>query len=287
MVTYGNNAGKHQASCHKIRLHENVRSGISYLERGDMPKIRKYLSKGLKDPSAALRFLVSGRTGMTRFQVGRLVKALGSSTEAVDRLYESINSAMDFHSCLSSMLGTAYFGQIKEAEHLYVMTRLIQPKVVIETGVAAGVSSAFILKALADNGLGILYSIDIPGKYDTPPRDLARFAGPTPQPLTEEQVGFAVPKDIKDRWVLKLGKSSDILPGLLKEVGNINMFLHDSEHTYRNMMFEFTTAWDFLTSPGLLVSHDISRNNSFYDFSKKVNRKAMEISAADLGVIVK
>ena len=253
-----------------------------------MSMIRRYVSKGRKDPSAALRFLISGRKGTTRFQVRRLVKALGSSTEAVARLYESIDSAIDFHSYLSSMLGTAYFEQIKEAEHLYVMTRLIQPKVVIETGVAAGVSSAFILKALADNGLGILYSIDVPQKYYTPPPELsARFINPKTEPLTEEQVGFAVPKDIKDIWVLKLGKSSDILHGLLKEVGNINMFLHESEHSYRNMMFEFTTAWDFLTSPGLLVSHDISWNNSLYDFSKKVNRKVMEVSSADLGVIVK
>ena len=44
----------------------------------------------------------------------------------------------------------------------YLSCRLIDPEVVIETGVAYGVSSAFILKALQENDRGTLYSIDLP-----------------------------------------------------------------------------------------------------------------------------
>ena len=38
----------------------------------------------------------------------------------------------------------------------YLLCRLIEPSVVVETGVAYGVSSAFILKALEANGRGTL-----------------------------------------------------------------------------------------------------------------------------------
>src|SRR5215217_5027776 len=44
----------------------------------------------------------------------------------------------------------------------YLLCRLISPSVVLETGVAYGVSSAFILKALEVNGSGTLHSVDLP-----------------------------------------------------------------------------------------------------------------------------
>jgi len=44
---------------------------------------------------------------------------------------------------------------------LYAMVRALKPEVVVETGVANGVSSSFILKALDRNSRGRLYSIDL------------------------------------------------------------------------------------------------------------------------------
>jgi predicted O-methyltransferase YrrM len=44
----------------------------------------------------------------------------------------------------------------------YLLCRLISPSVVLETGVAYGVSSVFILKALEVNDRGILHSVDLP-----------------------------------------------------------------------------------------------------------------------------
>ena len=45
---------------------------------------------------------------------------------------------------------------------LLPVCRLLEPQVVLETGVAYGVSSAFILRALEENGHGILHSVDLP-----------------------------------------------------------------------------------------------------------------------------
>src|SRR4029078_12987181 len=47
---------------------------------------------------------------------------------------------------------------------LYYCVRLRRPAVVVETGVFDGFSSAFILKALADNHHGRLCSIDVPAR---------------------------------------------------------------------------------------------------------------------------
>ena len=45
---------------------------------------------------------------------------------------------------------------------LYLLVRKYRPSLVVETGVAQGVSSRFILEALKDNGEGKLISIDLP-----------------------------------------------------------------------------------------------------------------------------
>ena len=47
----------------------------------------------------------------------------------------------------------------------YLLVRLIKPKCIVETGVSAGVSSAYILQALQDNEKGMLYSIDLPPSH--------------------------------------------------------------------------------------------------------------------------
>ena len=45
---------------------------------------------------------------------------------------------------------------------LYLLVRKYKPKVILETGVANGISTYFILKALHLNGSGKLISIDYP-----------------------------------------------------------------------------------------------------------------------------
>jgi len=44
----------------------------------------------------------------------------------------------------------------------YMLCRLLRPEIVMETGVAYGVTSSLILKALEVNGKGVLHSIDLP-----------------------------------------------------------------------------------------------------------------------------
>lgn len=154
---------------------------------------------------------------------------------------------------------------------LYFLIRKTKPESVIETGCWFGNSSVCILSALAKNGKGTLYTIDLPayfetgGYYDVNPY-LPEEKRTSSLPK-ETQPGFLVPDFLKDRWHLILGSTSEKLPPLLQELGFIDLFLHDSLHTYENMNFEFRKAYDYLKNGGFLVSDNIDWNSFFKDFS--------------------
>ena len=89
-----------------------------------------------------------------------------------------------------------------------------------------------------------------------------------------------------------LGDSKKELPKLLSSLKSIDMFLHDSKHTYEHMMWEFDTIWPSLSDDGILVSDDTNWNTSFVDFSSKVDRKNIQlvrdkISRETFGIILK
>jgi len=134
---------------------------------------------------------------------------------------------------------------------LYMVVRKLKPETVVETGVMGGVSSTYILTALEENSHGKLYSIDLP-----------REEG--------KESGWLIPDGLKHRWELILGRSSEKLPPLLKELGAINIFFHDSEHSYQNMMWEYQTTWPYLKQGGVLLSDNIDDNNAFSDFCKAI-----------------
>ncbi|MBT3996631.1 MAG: class I SAM-dependent methyltransferase [Chloroflexi bacterium] len=133
----------------------------------------------------------------------------------------------------------------------YALIRLLKPEVVVETGVGAGVSSWTILRAMEENGNGRLVSIDLP----------------TPNTELLPEVGYLVPKELRHRWELRIGPSQRVLPQTLSELGEIDMFQHDSRHSYSNQLREYRTAWPFIKAGGMLVSDDVS-NDALHDASR-------------------
>lgn len=132
----------------------------------------------------------------------------------------------------------------------YVACRLARPENVVETGVAHGVSTAFILEALRVNGRGRLFSIDLP-------------------PLRGHEagsVGAAVPEDLRDRWELLTGATRLVLPRLMRRLDGVGVFVHDSLHTYRTMRMEFDTIWPRLGAEAVVIADDIEGNGAFADF---------------------
>lgn len=141
------------------------------------------------------------------------------------------------------------------ARMCYAVCRLLKPEVVIETGVAYGVTTAFILKALQMNGRGRLYSIDLPPLR----KDADAF------------VGYLVPEELKGRWSLHRGVSKRILPKLLSRLGRVDIFVHDSLHTLSNMLRELRLVTSYLERPSIVIADDIQRNEAFAVWVKETS----------------
>jgi len=140
---------------------------------------------------------------------------------------------------------------------LYQLCKLIKPEIVVETGVAYGVSTSYILQALHENDKGKLISVD-------------SIFRPW---QSEKMIGSAVPTSLKSKWELHMGSSDEELNKIFQQHPEIDLFLHDSLHTYQNMLFEFTKSWPHIKFGGYLLSDDILGNNAFHDFSDKVKKK--------------
>jgi hypothetical protein len=135
---------------------------------------------------------------------------------------------------------------------IWCLTRHLRPKNIVETGVAHGVTSRFILEALERNGVGHLWSIDLPPM----------------ERVWQKQVGIAVDGRYPDRWSYIKGSSRRRLPQLLSRVGEIDLFIHDSLHSERNVRFELDRAWAALRPGGAVVVDDVDANGGFQSFTQ-------------------
>ncbi len=147
---------------------------------------------------------------------------------------------------------------VELARFCYAISRALAPSVILETGVAYGVTSAYLLQAIDVNHQGTLWSVDLP--------PLGRQA--------EDYVGFLVPKSLRSSWNLRRGATRRLLPELLPLVGQIDLFVQDSLHTYRTITDEITMVWPFLKPGGVVIADDVSDNRAFGDFAKRMNPSA-------------
>jgi Methyltransferase domain len=132
------------------------------------------------------------------------------------------------------------------------LVRHLRPQRVVETGVGRGLASRTVLEALERNGDGRLWSIDLP---------------PALAPKLQRQTGIAVPERLRTRWTFLRGSSRRRLPGLVRELVTIDVFVHDSMHTTRNVLFELNTVWPALRAGGVIVVDDVSLNRGFEVFT--------------------
>ena len=144
----------------------------------------------------------------------------------------------------------------------YAAVRALAPQCVVETGLANGVSSSYLLLALEKNGKGILHTIGLNDPAFLPPG---------------EEPGWMVPEWLRQRWRVHIGDARKILPSLLPQLDCIDVFIHDSLHTYEQMSWEFEAAYPFLRPAGLLVSDDALWNDAFHDFALKANEQDARI----------
>jgi hypothetical protein len=133
----------------------------------------------------------------------------------------------------------------------YAIVRAVAPSVVVETGVANGISTSYLLLACQRNGTGHVYSIDInKGEYLPP----------------HKPTGWIVPDYLYSTWTLMLGDARELLAPLLVRLGDVDIFIHDSRHTYEHMTYEFQQAYASMRSGGFLLSDDVDFNSAFDEF---------------------
>jgi hypothetical protein len=151
---------------------------------------------------------------------------------------------------------------------IWCLVRHLRPDIVVETGVAHGVTSCLILEALALNGAGNLWSIDLP-PYN---------------PHTRKEIGIAVYEErLRDRWAYISGTSRRRLPSLLAQLRHVDLFVHDSMHSRRNVSFELEFAWKHLRPGGVIVGDDIDVNPAFKTFTDShPNHKSFVCTAEPL-----
>ena len=135
---------------------------------------------------------------------------------------------------------------------IWCLTRHLRPRNVVETGVLHGVTSRFILEALERNESGHLWSIDLPPLEDS----------------LQDQIGIAVDDRSRARWTYIRGTSKRHLPGLLAKLGPLDIFIHDSLHSERNVRFEVDRAFAALRPGGAIVVDDIDANWGFHSFTQ-------------------
>ena len=164
----------------------------------------------------------------------------------------------------------------EEADHqgwrmlLYLLVRKYRPKVFVETGVWRGASSAYILAAMRENGVGKLYSIDLPPPDAAVEKSTSGLRLSDGQNFITHGIGDYVPDFLRDRWELILGDANKELPALLSRLKTIDVFFHDSLHTYDHMSFEFKAAWPHLVPGGWMLSHDVVWNAAWSEFTRSV-----------------
>lgn len=224
----------------------------------------------------------------------KTLKLIAPQTD-LDRIHQVVNSTLNDQTLLEIQgLRSQANGMLSDHELnlIHAIVLLCQPEIVVETGVANGSSSAALLSALCKNNKGRLISIDLPsmmidGKVKCMSAAYHFEVGETSTVPDFDQVGWLVPDNCKERWVLHLGDSLDLIPEVLRVSGGVDLFLHDSLHSYTHMKSEFEMIWPHLNCGGLLVADDIFHfeHSAFSDFAQGVSRNFFSYSG--MGIIIK
>jgi predicted O-methyltransferase YrrM len=159
---------------------------------------------------------------------------------------------------------------------IYIVVRATKADKIVETGVSHGYSSWVILNAIHKNQKGKLYSIDLAGNDTNADYN-----------LSQNKIGQVVPSSLSHNWTLIIGDVAEKLPELLKELKEIDLFFHDSDHSYLNMKFEFNESLKHLKENGLILSDDIHKNEAFNEFVSKYNFKSCYFTKGGMSFVKK
>ena len=139
---------------------------------------------------------------------------------------------------------------------LYSLIKANNSKLIIETGVANGITTNAIMKALEESGAnGELNSFDV---------------------LPETRNAYSG----GGNWKFHLLKGKNIhkqIKSVVSTLPKVDVWVHDSNHGYRWQKFEYLLALSVLSKNGILISDDIDASSAWGELAKTHFRKSYVI----------
>jgi predicted O-methyltransferase YrrM len=252
-----------------VKIFELLQKGYKYLSTQDEPLWRTLLFVFKARPKTTYDFIFKKNSGAelpTTISIDPhdlchdISRAINIDKDELWKHHEEFITNVQFHNAIINKLKSTAErpNELPEygwREFLFIVVRAVKPNIMIETGSFDGLSTAVILLAMAKNNRGTLFTIDLPN-----PR--------LPSDIKADPA-WIVPDYLRNRLQLKKGKSSEHLESIIEQVEGVDLFYHDSWHTYENLMFEYQTAWSALNQGGLLMSEYLpDLNDAFKDFIK-------------------
>lgn len=139
---------------------------------------------------------------------------------------------------------------------IYSIVRTRKPEIFLETGVANGITSLLILSGMRSNGNGKLISFDV-----------------------SDDVGQVIPLELRKRWDLRILKKP-FKTSFLKELNliqQVDMFCHDSDHSFKWQSFEYNSVFDYMRKGGMMLSDDIDSSYAFVEFIKSKKTRSYSL----------
>ena len=156
-------------------------------------------------------------------------------SDELSRLADERVAELERRTTANELLFPERFAVEREsARFLYLLVRTTRPELMVETGVANGASTFLVLTAMEENGVGRLISTDITDRVGSLLDDRERAS---------------------NIWELRV-IAPDGFRDLAEEVGTVDVFLHDSDHSYANVRGEVSAIWPHVRSGGFVVADD-------------------------------
>jgi predicted O-methyltransferase YrrM len=202
----------------------------------------------------AARLRPSHRDAAIRWAEGQAESAADFAAALDPELWaESEAWALEFRAVARARLDekAVPLGGAGHFQLVHFLVRYLRPKVVLETGVAAGYTSQAILSALEQNGEGTLYSSDFPYfRLDAP----------------ERYVGCLVDDALRPRWHLGLNGDRANLAEFGADLDQIDFVHYDSDKSVEGRQFVMDAIRDKLSADAVVMMDDIDDNTFFRDW---------------------
>jgi hypothetical protein len=184
----------------------------------------------------------------------RIVTLTGIAPADLQRLRHELRESELPDLLIQRGAGMAIAGELPQGALIYLIVRATRPRVVVETGVRPGYSTAWILAALDANGSGTLTSL---GPGPTAGRSLG---------VRDYRLGQLVPPSLRSRWTLALGNNPERLRELLAAARPVDLFFSDNGPDPSRARLELRAAWEALSPAGLLLAHHVDATPAWSDF---------------------